>query len=82
MIGVVHLHLQDQVNSAAQIQAKMNAVGHGGEQPLAGKALRNAEDPEQEDEQDADDKHQLPKKILIHGKLKSENQGHAAITWP
>ena len=47
---VVDLHLEDQVSSAPQIQAKVNAVGHGREQALAGKALRNSEDPEQKDE--------------------------------
>src|ERR1700722_10630076 len=78
--SVIHLHLQDQVSSAAQIQTKMNAVGHGREHALGRKALWNAEDPEQKHEQDPDDEYQLPKKILIHGKLSPKTLGCAAIT--
>ncbi len=48
--GIVDLHLQDQVGSATQIETKPNAVGHGREQTLAGKALRDAEYPKQKDE--------------------------------
>jgi hypothetical protein len=69
------------VSSAAQIQTKMDAVGHGREQALARKTLRNAEDPEQKDEQDSHDEYELPKKILIHGKIKSKKSGCAATTW-
>jgi hypothetical protein len=42
--------------------------------------LWNAEDPEQKHEQDSDDEHQLPNKILIHGKLSPKTLGCAAIT--
>jgi hypothetical protein len=44
------------MSSATQIQAKVDAIGHGRQQALARKALRNAEDPEQKHQQDSDDK--------------------------
>ena len=52
---VVHLHLQDQMGSALQIQSQVNVIGYSREQSLTGEALRHAEDPEQKDNQDADD---------------------------
>src|SRR5208283_1978596 len=52
---VIHLHLQDEVGSALQIESQVNALGHGIEQALAGNALRNTEYPEQKDEQNYDD---------------------------
>src|ERR1039458_1418036 len=79
--GVIDLHLEDQVGSAAQVQPKVNAVGHGREQALSRKTLRNAEDPDQEDDQGSDDECQFPEKILIHDEDKIQMSGYAAITW-
>ena len=53
--GVVHLHLQDQVGAAFQVQAEVNAVSDGVDKSLLGKALGNAEDAEQEKQQNCDD---------------------------
>ena len=41
---VVHLHLQDQVGAAPQVEAQVNAVGDRRQQSLARPVLRNAED--------------------------------------
>jgi hypothetical protein len=49
------------VGSAAQVQPEVNAIRHGGKQSATRKALRNAEDPKQEDQQNAEDENQLPK---------------------
>jgi hypothetical protein len=63
---VVHLHLQDQVRPAAQIEAQMNAVGDRCQQPLARPILRNAEDAEQEKIRMPENDYQLPAEVLIH----------------
>ena len=69
---VFDLHLQDQVRPPAKIEPQMNAVGDRREDALARPVLRNAKDSGQEDQQDPNDNHQLPSKILIH-----ENQSIA-----
>ncbi len=52
---IIHLHLQDQVGSAPQIQPRLMRLVMAVEQTLARKALRNAEYSKQEYEQDCDD---------------------------
>jgi hypothetical protein len=44
----------------------MNAIGDRRQYSLARQVLRNTEDAEQEDQQDPNDNHQLPSKVLIH----------------
>ena len=66
----LHLHLQNQVGAALQIEAEVDVIGHRREQPLPGKALRNPKDAEQEKQQRADDESELPEKILIHNGIR------------
>ena len=45
---VVHLHLQDEVSAALEVQSQVNTLLHGREQSLARPIARYAKDPEQE----------------------------------
>ena len=71
---IVDLNLQNQVRSAAQIEAQVDVIAHRRKQPLAGEALRNPKDSEQEKQRDADDNRELPEKILSHIKIGFELQ--------
>jgi hypothetical protein len=51
----------------------VNAIGHGGEQPVAGKALRYAEYAVEANQHSRQDGYQLPKKILVHKKTELTN---------
>jgi len=61
-----HVHLIDQVNAALQIQPKVNALEQSVLQGRAADAMRNAEDPVDEDHQDRDDECCLAFQILTH----------------
>src|ERR1700674_696224 len=63
---VVDLHLQDEVRPPSKIKPQMNAISDRGQYSLARQVLRNPEDAEQKDQQDPNDNHQLPSKVLIH----------------
>ena len=56
---IVDLHLQDQVRPAAQIEAEVDALGHGREQTLSRKALWNAENTVQENDQRSYDEYRF-----------------------
>ncbi len=49
-----HHHLQNQVSAAAQIQAKVNPLGHGLRQSLAADARRDPKDAVDANHQDRD----------------------------
>ena len=59
-------HLQNQVNAAAQVQAKVNPLGHGLRQGLAAHARRHPEDAIDENHKDRNDQGNLVVEILLH----------------
>ena len=60
------LHLQDQVSAAAQIQAQVNALGHGLQQGLAAEARRHPEDAVDANHQDRNNQGNFVVEILLH----------------
>jgi hypothetical protein len=60
------LDLQDQVSAAAQVQAKVNALGHGLHQGLAGDARRHPEDAVDADHQNHQNSEYFVIEILLH----------------
>ena len=49
------VHLQHQVRSTLQVEPKVNVVGQSGKKGIRTNALRNPEDPKQEEQHRADD---------------------------
>ena len=64
--GVVHLHLQDQVRAALEVEPQVDALLQCGQQAGRRKALGNAKDAEQEEDQHRDNNEDFCCEVLVH----------------
>ena len=65
--GIIHLHLQDQVSAALQVESEVNAVlqcSEGSARPI----VRRAKNAEHEEQQRGDNNDKFPAQVLIHEK--------------
>ncbi len=65
--GIIDHDLQDQVSTALEIQAEVNATLQAGDKAGTGQTLRYPEDTEEKDHHDCNDEDGFPEKVLFHG---------------